>query len=119
MQQFDLLNFIFFNSMFLFVLFNTNFIYEYAKLLKLDNIKIFQDYTDFIYKNDFINFTTFLSFKNNFICKLVSCPLCINFWSSLFISFILKNLYIIGIIYVISIVIYFGTSILYGKYKNI
>lgn len=119
MQQFDLLYYIFLNSMLLFVLFNTNFIYEYARLFKLTDIKIFQEYTDHLYNNDFINFITFLGLKNNFFCKLVSCPLCLNFWSSLFLSFLLENMYYIGIIYVMSIVLHFGISILYGKYKNI
>ena len=119
MQQFDLLNSIFLNSMIIFVLFNTNFIYEYAKLLKLDNIKIFQEYSDHIYKNDFINFITFLSFKNNFFYKLISCPLCLNFWLALAASLALNNIFYIGVIYIMAILLYLTGSILYGKYKNI
>lgn len=119
MLQFDLIYYIFLNSMLLFVLFNTNFIYEYANLLKLNNIKIFKEYYEYIYKNDFINFIPFLAFKNNFFCKLISCPLCLNFWSSLLFSLLLNNINYIGLIYIISIIIHMGSSILYGKYKNI
>lgn len=119
MPQFDLFSYIFLNSMGLFVLFNTNFIYEYANLFKLNNIKIFKEYYEYICKNDFINFITFLGLKDNFLCRLISCPLCFNFWSSLIFSLLLENINYIGLIYIISIIIHMGTSILYGKYKNI
>jgi hypothetical protein len=114
-----LFSLIFLNSTILFLLFNTNFVYEYITLFKLNKIKIFQEYSDYIYKNNFIYFIPFLSFRNIFIYKLISCPLCLNFWTSLIVSLYYNNILFIGIIYMLTIIIYLTTSILYGKYKNI
>jgi len=119
MQLFNFFIYISLNSTFLFLIYNTNFIYEYFKLFKFDRIKIFKEYIDYIYKNNFINFIPFLSLKNNFFYKLISCPLCLNFWLSMTISIILGNVIYIGIIYMVSIIIFLIGSILYGKYKNI
>ena len=87
----------------LFVWFKTNFLYEYAKLFKLNKSKLIQEYESFI-KVTQLNFSEFLGFKNTFFFKLVSCPLCLNFWFNLsLVLFFEFPLYYIGLLYIISI----------------
>lgn len=101
----------------LFIWFKTNFLYEYSKLFKLNNIKIFREYEDFI-KISYLNFVDFLGMKNGFIYKLLSCPLCLGFWINLIIIFIFNfSLSYIGILYVISIMEYMTLSLMY-KYEK-
>ena len=66
----------------LFVWFKTNFLYEYASLFKLNKLKIFKEYEDFI-KISYLNFADFLGMKQNFFYKLLSCPFCFVFWLNL------------------------------------
>lgn len=105
---------IFLQATFILILYKTNVIYEYLKYLKLNIIK---DYEKFLMTNEYVNFIEYLSFKNLFIFKLLSCPLCLNFWLSLINSIILNNIQYIGIIYIISLCILFTMSYLYGKFK--
>jgi len=101
----------------LFVWFKTNFLYEYVKLFKLNNIKIFKEYEDFI-KVTYLDFADFLGMKNGFIYKLLSCPLCLGFWFNLIIIFIYNfPLLYIGILYVISIMEYMILSLM-RKYEQ-
>jgi hypothetical protein len=101
----------------LFVLFKTNFIYEYSKLLKLNKIKIFKEYEDFI-KVSYLNFIEFLGMKNRFIFNLLSCPFCVNFWIILMIIFIFKfSLLYLGLLYIISITEYMLLNLLH-KYEK-
>jgi hypothetical protein len=75
-------------------------------------------YTAFINKNpdkyfpDFL-FELGLTSKNKFIkflCKLVSCPFCLIFWLSLFVSLCVLNIFLTAPIYITSLVITFGTK---------
>ena len=102
----------------LFLWFKTNFLYEYAKLFKLNKLKLIKEYEAFI-KVTHLNFSEFLGFKNSFLFKLVSCPLCLNFWVNLFlILFFEFPLYYIGLLYIISIMEYMILSITLFKYEN-
>jgi hypothetical protein len=102
----------------LFVWFKTNFLYEYVKLFKLNKSKLIQEYEAFI-KVTQLNFSEFLGFKNTFFFKLISCPLCLNFWFNLsLVLFFEFPLYYIGLLYVISIMEYMILSIVLSKYEN-
>lgn len=102
----------------IFLWFKTNFFYEYIKLLKLNKLNIFQSYEEFI-KNTYIYFPVFLGFKSNFFAKLLSCPMCLNFWVVLANILIFKiSLYYIGLIYVISLIEYMILSIILSKYED-
>lgn len=102
----------------LFVLFKTNFIYEYSKLLKLNKVKIFKEYEDFT-KVTYLNFIEFLGMKDKFIFNLLSCPFCVNFWIILMIILIFKfSLLYLGLLYIISITEYMILSLLYKYEKN-
>lgn len=96
----------------LFIWFKTNVVYEYARLFKLNNIKIFKEYEEFI-KITYLDFAEFLGMKSNFICKLVSCPLCLNFWLNILLLFIFKfEWQYIGLLYIISIIEYMIVNII-------
>jgi len=102
----------------LFVWFKTNFIYEYAKLFKLNRLKIFREYEDFI-KVTYLYFTEFLGMKDKFLYNLLSCPFCFNFWLILSLVLIFKiSLLYIGLLYIISIVEYMILNLLYKYEKN-
>jgi len=102
----------------IFLWFKTNFFYEYIKLFKLNKLNIFNSYEEFI-KNTYTYFATFLGFKSNFFCKLLSCPMCLNFWVVLVNMIIFKiSLYYIGLIYIISLGEYMCLSIILSKYEN-
>lgn len=90
----------------LFVWFKTNFLYEYAKAFKLNKIRIFKEYEDFI-KVSYLSFSEFLGMKDKFLCKLLSCPFCLNFWLVLAVVCLFKfSLVYLGLIYIISIAEY-------------
>ena len=102
----------------LFIWFKTNFLYEYVKLFKLNKLKLIQEYEAFI-KISQLNFSEFLGFKNSFFFKLISCPLCLNFWLNLSLIFFFEfPLYYIGLLYIISITEYMILSIVLFKYEN-
>lgn len=102
----------------LFIWFKTNFLYEYAKLFKLNKFKLIQEYESFI-KVTQLNFSEFLGFKNGFLYKLISCPLCLNFWLNLFLIFLFGfSLYYIGLLYIISIIEYMILSLILSKYEH-
>jgi hypothetical protein len=102
----------------LFIWFKTDFLYEYIKLFKLNKLKLIQEYEAFI-KITQLNFSEFLGFKNSFFFKLISCPLCLNFWVNLSLVLFFKfPLYYIGLLYILSITEYMILSIVLFKYEN-
>lgn len=102
----------------LFLWFKTNFIYEYAKLLRLNNLKIFKEYETFI-KVSYLNFSDFLGMKNNFIYNLLSCPFCLAFWLNIPVIFIFNFSFLyLGLLYVISIIEYMSLSLIYKYEQN-
>ena len=72
-----------------FIWVNTNAFYEYTKTI-LKPFKIFNGYETF--KNEKNLSVTFVEYiqmtKDNFCSKIITCPLCLTFWSSviLFLS---------------------------------
>jgi hypothetical protein len=95
---------IFLNSTFLVVWFLTNAFYEYTyRIIPI----IFNEYKIFIIKNGSLYFSDYLYTKNNFLFKLLSCPFCIGFWSSLTCSIIYNCLFYLCVIYIISLMIFF------------
>lgn len=102
----------------LFIWFNTNFIYEYSKLLKLNKLKIFKEYEDFI-KISHLYFIEFLGMKDKFLYKLLSCPFCLNFWIVLTMIFIFRfSLLFLGLLYIISITNYMILNLIHKYERN-
>lgn len=68
-----------------FIWLNTNAIYDYCKWI-LIKFKIFKKYKEFSEdQNVNINFPDYLiiNYTDNFICRLITCPICITFWASI------------------------------------
>lgn len=105
---------IFTQSAFLFILYKTNVVYEYIKYFKLN---ITKEYESYLIANKYLNFIEYLGFKNNFIFRLIACPLCLNFWLSIITCLISNNILYIGVIYIISLLIMFILSHFYGKFE--
>jgi hypothetical protein len=106
-----------FVSTFAIVWFYTDTFLYYSQLFGIfENTRL--RYTAFINKNPDKYFPDFLherglAFENKFIkflCKLVSCPFCLILWLSLFASLCVLNIFLTAPIYIISLVITFGTK---------
>lgn len=100
------------NGVVIFLLLQTDVIYEYFKYF---NIKILKEYS--IAKQAGINnnLIKFLVLNyNNFFTKLISCPYCLSFWFSLLICFF-TNIKFFGLNYLTTVIIYF---ILYKTTKH-
>lgn len=96
---------IFLNATILVVWFLTNAYYEYiSKVIP----SAFVSYESFIKDNHFLYYTDYLEKKNAFISKLFSCPFCLGFWSSLGCSIIYNIVFYICVIYIVSLILFFG-----------
>lgn len=96
---------VFLNTTILVVWFLTNAYYEYiSKVIPV----IFISYNSFIKDNNFLYYADYLEKKNTFISKLFSCPFCLGFWSSLGCSIIYNVVFYICVIYIISLILFFG-----------
>jgi len=84
-------------SLVLIIWLKTNVFYEYIKVLKLDKIRIIkelfnlEEYENFVNQAKVsVNYSEFLSITNDdFFSKLVSCPICLTFWMSVAVVFIM------------------------------
>lgn len=84
-------------SLVLIIWLKTNAFYEYIKVLKLDKIRIIkelfslEEYENFVNQAKVsVNYSEFLSITNDdFFAKLVSCPICLTFWMSVAVVFIM------------------------------
>lgn len=109
---------------------NTDFFIEYVSLLKLNKYNLFysQDYFEYInpkniaLETDRINLS-YLQFiqrtHNNFFVRLISCPLCLSLWMSLFFAWItLSFLTFLATAYLGSFFYYLLKSIIiFSSYK--
>lgn len=96
---------VFLNTTILVVWFLTNAYYEYiSKVIPA----IFTSYNAFIKDNNFLYYADYLEKRNTFISKLFSCPFCLGFWSSLGCSIIYNIVFYICVIYIVSLILFFG-----------
>lgn len=64
-----------------FLLYKTDALVEYARLLRLDKFIYLTQYLCFKINNQDNNYFDFLKQKNyNFFTKLLACPFCLGFW---------------------------------------
>lgn len=106
-----LLHLVLFINVVLIVWFKTDAFLEYARIFGLS--KLFKiDKYDEEYKKDFtLDYLTFLSkeYGDNFIIKLISCPICLAVWGGIFSGIYFGHLYLCPVI-ILSLVVYFGLS---------
>lgn len=96
---------VFLNTTILVVWFLTNAYYEYvSKAIPF----LFISYKSYIKDNNFLYYSDFLEKRNTFISKLFSCPFCLGFWSSLTCAMIYNVLFYICVIYIVSLILFFG-----------
>ena len=109
-------------ALLLFVWLETDAFVEYVKLLKLNNLASFDflranEYEDYMSKNleEEITYPDFLSSNyNNFFTSLISCPICVSVWLSVFCSFYL-SFALFPLINITSIVLFLLLKILFKQ----
>jgi len=113
-----LLFFIFLLSLILFFSFETDFIYEYSNLLKIKLPKIDQ-YNKIIESGGQSQYLKFLRgiYKDKFLIKLITCPLCISVPLSVLFTLFLWNILNYSLINFGGLLGYFGLKLLI-KYSN-
>jgi hypothetical protein len=114
-----------FITMILYYLNNTNVVWEYLTLIsKLLNFKICNNFFDGILllksAENHDNYLLYInSIYNNFITRLISCPICVGFWLSLIVSLICKNILLLAPIAYFSLFLYYIIKILTKKSATI
>jgi hypothetical protein len=109
-------------ALLLFVWLETDAFVEYVKLFKLNNLASFNflranEYEYYMSKNleEEITYPDFLSSNyNNFFTSLISCPICVSVWLSIFCSFYL-SFTLFPVINIISITLFLLIKILFKK----
>lgn len=102
----DIFNQIIWNNLILFLYFNTDSVYNYAKLIniKFFKIKEFEEYKLNYPKADYFSY---LRIKHsNFLSKLITCKPCFLFWINLLICIFFGNLIYFAIVYLSSYISY-------------
>jgi len=98
----------------IYLLLETDALYEYLKLFRITKIlKIEKPYLEFKVKFEYFNFLKYLLIhKNNFITRLVNCPICLSIWINVIFYLITGfSFYVFYSIY-ITWVLYFFIKIL-------
>ena len=109
-------------ALLLFVWLETDAFVEYVKLFKLNNLASFNflranEYEYYMSKNleEEITYPDFLSSNyNNFFTSLISCPICVSVWLSIFCSFYL-SFTLFPVINITSIVLFLLIKILFKR----
>jgi len=111
---------IFWSFFILIIWFKTSAFLEYSKLFGFKKLFKIEDYDKYKEKTLNIEYLDFLILKYpNFLTKLIQCPFCINFWISLFLIIIYRNLLFLPVIYIGGIISYFLFEIyIWNKLKN-
>jgi len=107
-------------AFFLIVWFDTDAFSEYIKTLRLDKYsnEIWQipEYEENVKDDPDLSYIEFLNIKhNNFFTRLLSCPLCLGFWTHIFICIILNSFTLFFISLLLGYVVYFKFSKLLNK----
>lgn len=103
-----ILSLICFISLLLFVLFETNAIVDYFKLLRINKfLPKYSEYKDIIDAGGSVLYLTFLNKADQrFLIKIITCPTCFSIYFSLFISILTVELVLFPIICYFSLIGY-------------
>jgi hypothetical protein len=94
------------NTTILIVWFLTDAFYEYFKCLSKTFFLKYQEYIKTLGMP--AHYVDYLQYSNrNFITKLLSCPFCFGFWTSIFCSVILIEIKFVFVVYTASIILFF------------
>lgn len=98
-------------AMIIYVWLDTNAFYQYAQVLKYIDKDTFQPYENFSQTTGTNpSFTDFLACQPGFFSQLLSCPICLSVWISIFFSLIYSAQ--IGVMFI-------GVNLVYFSFKKI
>ena len=106
----------------LYIWLETDAFVEYVKMLRLDRNMLFMflrvnEYEEYISKNleEDMTYPDFLSYEcGSFFTTLISCPICVSVWLSIFSGFYL-SFTLFPVINIISITLFLLIKILFKK----
>jgi len=107
-----------FVSVFILIIwFNTEAFVEYAKYIPiLRDIFLINKYINSKLTIQNLKYLDFLVMeKNCFFTRLISCPICVNTWTNIFLAFFLTNPLYFFVNFTISTVIYYSITLLNKK----
>ena len=89
--------------------FDTSFLIDYLKLLRLTRFTYIEEYEKESFENPELSFLEFAFIKEpNFLNKLLSCPYCLGFWLSSFCCLAsTRSLLLVFACYPLSLFFYF------------
>tara|TARA_R100000008_G_scaffold84320_1_gene71438 strand:- start:1025 stop:1378 length:354 start_codon:yes stop_codon:yes gene_type:complete len=86
----------------------TEALLEYAKLLGLSKLIKIDEYEKESNNNPFFTYHDFLLKKHNsFIMRLITCPICLTVWMSIFSAYFFGLWYLCPII-IVTLIVYFS-----------
>ncbi len=97
----------------LIIFFNSDAMPEYLRLFRLNKVFPFLKIDEYFSYNGPLNSNSYFEFLNgmkgynNFLVKLISCPLCLSVYLSLIMAFFIGHWYYFPLIYLISLFTYF------------
>lgn len=101
----------------LIVWFNTNAFIEYTYVFNLQKLVKAQEYLDFNIDNQTsLHYTHFLRLNyDNFLIRLITCPICLGVWLNLFSLFFNKNFIVFIYSSSLSLFLFYIFSLIYKK----
>ena len=119
MSYSDFFILLFLNITFLFIWFNTTFVYEYCKLFGFS--KFFKEYEktppDVMLPQYLYSVKDKIARDNAlflFLIKLITCVFCLGFWSSLILCACILHIHHTPILYILTLLIYGHLKRLYN-----
>ena len=103
-------------SAILFFLYQTDVLVEYVRLFKLNKLFVLDKYDAHVDKFPDSSYWDFLLFEyNGFSTKLLSCPVCLNFWLNLGLYFTYRDPVTFVINIWMTLFLYFILCVMYNK----
>ena len=107
----SLLSLICLSSLIQLIWFKTEAFIEYAKLLKLTSYFGLDEFLKIKETDPFFDYHTFLlEYKNSFLVRLITCPICVSTWIGLISGLITLNASYFPIVGVLGLMLYLTVS---------
>lgn len=104
----------------LYLLFQTNMVYEYLNVLplpeKIKKMKEYQKERQFDYSMSYRFFYT--TNYNSFLIRLLTCPYCLGAWLSIGFSTIFSCIEWVPVVYLGGLSTYYGTTVFLNKLEK-
>lgn len=94
-------------ALILIIWFRTDAFLEYCRLFKLNFISNYKDYDEKRHNDVSLTYHSYLrQYHNTFFIRLITCPICINFWIAALISPLLSNIMLFPVIFINSLILF-------------